>query len=121
VIRYTVSLACFLAAFSAALVLFNRPVSPNGAIAILLASSPALGLIGAFGAIGRLIVDIRDEYQRMLFVKQILIATVITLSVATIWGFLERFGQAPRVPAFSIAILWFAMLGIGGAIARFRA
>lgn len=73
-------------------------------------------MIGVFVAIGRLLTSLRDEYQRYLMTRQILIATGFTLSVATAWGFVESFGLLPHVPAFYATVLWFAGLGLGGCI-----
>ena len=101
--------------------LFRTDNPPTGALAVFLAILPALPIIGVIWAIGRLIVETTDEYQRMLFVKQVLIATGLTLAIATVWGFLENFDQVGHLPGFYVAILWFAMSGVGGAIARWRA
>jgi hypothetical protein len=87
---------------------------PGGAFAYVVAALPALPIIGAFVVIARLIVEMRDEYVRMLLVRQALIATGFALSVCTIWGFLESFGFVPHVAAYYAAVLWFGGLGVGG-------
>jgi hypothetical protein len=81
---------------------------------------PALPIVGIFVAIGRYLVEERDEYLRMLMVRQALIATGLTLAVATIWGFLESFGLVPHVEAYYIAVLWFFGLGVGAFVNRVR-
>lgn len=43
------------------------------------------------------------------------------LLYATIWGFLENFDLVTHVPGYHVTVLWFAMIGVGGAIARWRA
>ena len=53
---------------------FNND-APRGALAYLAAILPAVPLIGIFVTMGRYIVDETDEYLRMLFVRQSLIAT----------------------------------------------
>ena len=65
-----------------------------------------------FWAIGRLLVEEQDEYIRMLLVRQTLVATGFTLSLVTIWGFLENFRLVPHVDAFYVAVLWFVGLGV---------
>lgn len=87
--------------------------SATSAYAYVLAVSPALAIVGVFWSIGRLLVEEKDEYQRMLFVRQTLVATAFALSIATVYGFLENFGLAPRVDVFYIAVLWFGGLGVG--------
>ncbi|HET9810560.1 MAG TPA: hypothetical protein VFP53_02545 [Sphingomicrobium sp.] len=116
--RYTISLTLLMIAY--VLILFGVNVyfansSPTGASAYIAAALPALPIIGVFLIIGRLIVDLKDdEYVRMLMVRQTLIATGFSLTIATVWGFLESFDLAPHVEAYWFAVLWFAGLGIGG-------
>ena len=84
--------------------------------AYVIAALPALPIIGIFAVIGRYLVDERDEYLRMLMVRQALIATGITLSAVTMWGFVEDAGLAPHIPAYHVAVLWFAGFGIGAIV-----
>jgi len=85
----------------------------TGVAAYALGVLPGLSVAGFFWAIGRLLVEERDEYLRMLLVRQVLIATGFTLSLVTIWGFLENLNLVPHVDAFYVAILWFFGLGVG--------
>jgi len=71
-----------------------------------------------FWAIGHLLVEETDEYLRTLLVRQMLIATGLTMVVATIYGFLENYGLVPHVDAFYLTILFFAGLGIGAVVNR---
>jgi len=77
---------------------------------------PALPIIGIFVAMGRYLVEEQDEYVRMLMVRQTLWASGFALSVATIWGFLENFDLVDHVDAYSVAIVWFFGLGVGGLV-----
>jgi hypothetical protein len=104
-----------------ALTVMRQPWAPRGGLAYLLAILPALPVIGMIWTIGRLMIECDDEYQRYLFVKQTLIATGLTLAIATAWGFLENFELAPHLPGYHVTVLWFAMIGVGGCIARWRA
>jgi hypothetical protein len=79
---------------------------------------PALPIIGIFFAIGRYLVEERDEYIRMLMVRQTLWASSIALSAATIWGFLENFGLVGHADGYWVSICWFFGLGIGGIVNR---
>lgn len=123
--RYTFRIIGFGLIYAVALVatilVMQQPWAPSGAAAYGLAVLPALPVLGMIWAIGRLVVETEDEYQRFLFVKQILIATALTLAIATVWGFLEDFGMAPHAPAYWATVLWFAMIGVGGCIARRKA
>jgi hypothetical protein len=100
--------------------MFNRTPPPSGFLAIALAALPALPLVAIFWALGRLIVETNDEYQRLLTVKRTLLATGLTLSFTTIGGFLEVFQQVPRIQIAYVATLWCAMLIVGGLIVRLR-
>jgi hypothetical protein len=88
----------------------------RGSVAYVFAILPALPIIGIFGAMGRYLVEETDEYVRMLMVRQTLWASGFTLSLATIWGFLESFDLAGHVDGYWVAIAWFFGLGIGGLV-----
>lgn len=85
----------------------------HGAVAYVAAILPALPIIGIFGAMGRYLVEERDEYVRMIIVRQTLWASGFALSVATIWGFLESFDLVGHVNSYYIVIVWFFGLSVG--------
>ena len=118
--RYTRSILLLSAAY--ALILFgvvgffrNHPGIADTS-AYLIAALPALPIVGIVAVIGRYLIEERDEYLRMLRVRQALVATAITLGIVTVWGFVEDAGLAPHVPAFYVAVLWFAGFGIGACV-----
>lgn len=114
--RYVLRIAAAMAAYLVTLSIALRFVGSGdvtGPFAYLLALLPGLSVAGIFWAVGRLLIEEQDEYLRMLLVRQTLVATGFTLSIATMWGFLENFRLAPHVDAFYIAVLWFAGLGLG--------
>ncbi len=90
----------------------------DGPTACLAAVLPALPIIGIFVSIGRYLVDERDEYLRMLMVRQTLWASGFALAISTVWGFLESFGVVAHVEAYAVAILWFGGLGLGSVANR---
>ena len=94
--------------------------APVAAIRVVLALLPALAIVAIFVAVGRFLVEETDEYLRARLVRQILWATGATLSLATVYGFLQVFDVAPSVPLYVIAILWFFCLGVAGAALRIR-
>ena len=114
--RYAVRLTLAMIAYVATLGVALRLVGGGlvaGLPAYLLALLPGAAIAGVFWAAGRLLVEEKDEYLRMLMVRQALVATGFTLTIATMWGFLEHFHLVPHVEAFYIAVLWFAGLGVG--------
>ena len=78
---------------------------------------PALPIIGIFGAMGRYLVEEQDEYVRMLMVRQILWASAFTLSIATVWGFLQAFGLMPLIEVYWIPFVWVMIQGFNAGIA----
>ena len=117
--RYTISVSLLMVAYVLILFGVNAYVdnnTPTGAPAYAVAALPALPIIGVFFVMGRLLVDLKDEYVRMLMVRQTLVATAFMLSVATVFGFIQDFGLLPHVPAYWPAMIWFAGLGVGGCV-----
>lgn len=123
--RYTIRMIGFGLIYAVALVgsimVMKQPWAPVGVPAYGLAVLPALPVVGMIWTIMRLLVETDDEYQRFLFAKQVLIATGLTMAIATIWGFLENFDLVEDVPGYHVTVLWFAMIGIAACIARWRA
>lgn len=112
--RYTRRLVGTMTVYAITLIAVNwvfRHVPPAGPMAYVVAILPALPIMAVFVVIGRLLVEIRDEYLRMLMVRHSLIATGLTLSITTGWGFLEGFGLVGHVPGYFAATIWFAALG----------
>lgn len=82
-------------------------------VSVLIALVPGVAVVGYFYAMGRYVTEQQDEFLKMLMVRQSLIATGLAFSAASIWGFLESFGQVPHLDAYWWPILWFFGLGIG--------
>jgi hypothetical protein len=116
-LRLGAAVAAYIVTLSAAL-RFVGSGEVTGLPAYALALLPGLSVAAMFWAIGRLLVEESDEYVRMLMVRQALVATGLTLSLATMWGFLENFGLVPHVETFYIAVLWFGGLGVGACYNR---
>lgn len=88
---------------------FLKNSDPPLAVRAGLSVLPGLAILGIFWAIGRLILEEKDEFIRMLIVRQTLIATGLALGFATLWGFLEAGEVVPHIPAY-----WFAVAFFGG-------
>ena len=114
--RYVLRIAIFTAAYIATLsiaIRFVRDGGVTGPLAYVLGVLPGLSVAGFFWAIARLIIEEQDEYLRVLLVRQVLVATGFTLTLVTIWGFLENLRLVPHVDAFYVAVIWFFGLGVG--------
>lgn len=114
--RRVILLAIVYAAllFSAVYVLNRHMV--GGVAAYIIGVLPALPVVGFFVAIGLYMTEERDEYLRMLLVRQSLIATGLAMTGATLWGFLEGFDLLPHLVGYAWPILWFAGLGVGAGV-----
>lgn len=88
----------------------------TGPLLWLLAILPALPLMAVFWIIGRLLIELRDEYVRMLQIRQALVATGFAMAAASCWGFLEVYAGARHLPLFTVPILWFAGLFVGSLV-----
>ena len=85
----------------------------TGPIAAICAALPGLAFAGMFWFFAALIVEEKDEFFRLLYVRQGLIATGITLTAAAVWGFLERYFIVEHLEAFWWPTIWCFGLGIG--------
>ena len=111
--RIAIAMGAYLVSLFAAEYLISRGLV-DGPLMWTLALIPGVVVTGAFYAIAMLIIEQRDEFMRMLVVRQVLIATGIALSIATIWGFLENFELVPHIDSYWVGILWFFGFGVGG-------
>ena len=114
--RYVLRVAVATAFYLVTLALALRVVGGglvDGPAAYAIAILPGLSIVGVFWAFARLLIEETDEYRRVLLVGQSLVATAFTLSIATVWGFLENFGLVRHIDGFYIAVLWFVGLGVG--------
>ncbi|HUE79884.1 MAG TPA: hypothetical protein VMN38_09670 [Sphingomicrobium sp.] len=92
-----------------------------GPAAWLVALLPGLCVAAVFWALGRLLIEEKDEYLRSLMVRQMLIASGITLTAATIYGFLENYRLVGHIDAFYVAVLFFFGLGVGAVVNKLAA
>jgi hypothetical protein len=113
--RYVVRLFLAMAAYLILLFAVRawlKTSPPSGALLYGAAVLPALPILAAIWAVGRYIVEEADEYRRKLLVESILWATGITLAGTTVWGFLETFAGAIRVPSTEIFMFFCVALGV---------
>lgn len=87
---------------------------PLGVAAWVLASLPALPILGVFWTIFRLLAEESDEYMRHMLVRQVLFATSFCLCIMTVWEFLQNYDVvSPGTGGFGTAFFWFVGLGVG--------
>ncbi|MFZ1742591.1 MAG: hypothetical protein WAT93_07040 [Pontixanthobacter sp.] len=121
--NYVKRVAIFTALYMIAIGLMTfvlKDGEPSAALRAILATLPGLAIIGIFWAIGRLIVEEQDEFMKMLVVRQTLVATGLSMSAASVWGFLESADVVIHADAYWWAIVWFFGLGVGAVINRIQ-
>jgi len=117
--RVGLAMGVYLVSLPAAVHFVGKGHVPHDSpLAWLLALIPGISVATVFWAYGKMLLEETDEYQRMLHVRQSLVATGLTLGIVTIYGFLENFGLVGHVDAFYVAILWFMGLGVGSFVNR---
>jgi hypothetical protein len=104
-LRVAIAMAIYLVSLFTAEYLIER-VGVSRPLAFALALIPGVAVAGLFYAIGMFIVETKDEFMRMLLVRQQLIAAGFALSVACVWGFLEQYALVEHVKAFWIVVVW---------------
>ncbi|MBO9574151.1 MAG: hypothetical protein J7494_00300 [Sphingobium sp.] len=108
--------AYMVALFSAISV--NKAWHPEGPLLWLIAILPSLPLFFFIYAMGRYLVEEKDEYLRQRAILAALWATGILLAVATCYGFLETFKLVPHQPGWWAVPVWAIGLAIGNLLVR---
>lgn len=85
---------------------------------ILLALLPGLVVMGWIWNMGRFLMELEDEFIRMLEIRKALVATGLTLAVCGGWGLVELFAQVPRLPVFYVFPIWCLGLAVGTLVNR---
>ncbi len=115
--RIAIFTSLYLASF-AALTFADEEFAVPQVARFGLALLPGLAVSGMFWAIARLIIEEKDEFMRMLTIRQTLIASGFALSAASIWGFLEAADLVVHLDAYWVAIAWFVGLFLGACANR---
>jgi multisubunit Na+/H+ antiporter MnhB subunit len=82
--RLAAAAALYVAAILAATRLLDHGAAPS-ALAIGIALVPGLAVVLMILAIGRLLIEMEDEFLRMIEVRKAMIATGVTLAVTSVW------------------------------------
>lgn len=115
-LRYLARMAVIMAFYLITLFMAEHFIEDRGVtgpLAVVLALLPGLSFAGVIWIFGALIVEEQDEFYRLLFVRQGLIATGISFTLAAIWGFLETYNIVDPVAAFWWPTIWCVGIGIG--------
>lgn len=116
-VRISVSMAIYALGLIGANYLIGRELV-SGPLAVAAALVPGLAIVSVFYAVGMLILEQRDEFVRMLLVRQNLIATAFAMSVVAVLGFLESFGMVEHIAGYLIVVWWSVGMAIGAVANR---
>ncbi len=115
-LRYLARMAIVMAFYLLTLFLAENLIEDRGLtgpLAVIVALLPGLSFAGVIWIFGGLIVEENDEFYRMLYVRQGLIATAISFTLAAVWGFLETYKIVEPVAAYWWPTMWCFGLGVG--------
>ena len=121
--RYLTRMATVMAFYLITLFLAEHFIEDQGAtgpLAVLLALLPGLSFAGVVWIFGGLIVEEEDEFFRMLYVRQGLIATGVSFTLAAVWGFLETYLIVESVAAFWWPTIWCLGIGVGAVLNKIK-
>ena len=90
------------------------------ALTVGIALLPGLACIAMIWAMARWLVEMDDEYLRLIEIKKALMATGIALAIAATWGLLELYTDVPKLPVFLIFPIWCGGLAIAQLWIRVR-
>lgn len=109
--RFFTAMAFYIVFLVTAVWAFSR-YHLTGALAYLLAVLPALPIVAMVVVVGLYLAEEKDEFQRTVLVQSLLWGIGATLSVTTVWGFLENFVQVPHLDLYLVFPLFWFFVGI---------
>ena len=84
-----------------------RPTT--GPLSFVLAGIAGVFYFGLFVSFALIVVRRFDEFQRILLARSFIWATVMTMGLSTVWGFIEL-GDHNRTPRFPVVFLPIVLL-----------
>jgi hypothetical protein len=117
--RFAIAATIYILALFSATRIFRHD-HPTGAIAYLLAVLPALPILGMIVVVGIYLAEEKDEFQRNLFIQSMIWSIGATLSVTTVWGFLENFTNTAHLQPYLIFPMFAVFVGISTPLLKLR-
>ena len=109
--RVTYTMFVYALLLVVSVVAFTRH-HPTGLLAYVLAVLPALPIVGMMVVFGLYLREEKDEVQRAIGVEALVWSTGATLSLTTVWGFLENFVHVPHLQLMWIYPIFWVFFGI---------
>ena len=109
--RLMAIMGAYLVFLFAGVWMFHRGLTA-GWLGYPIAIAPAVPIIGVFWLLHRYLQEETDEVMRHVLLTSLMWSGALTLSEATVWGFLETFGKAPHVWLWAVPVAFFAQMGL---------
>jgi hypothetical protein len=79
----------------------------TGPFSMALAVIAGLSIFGEVFFVGNMVLTLRDEFQQILLTRSFVWATVITMGIVTVWGFVELHGRdsVPHLPVVMVPVM----------------
>ena len=102
-------------AVSVGIAYLHKTGEPTQTTLVLLSIIPIGALIVTFWAYWRFVTEI-DEYLRSIQIKAVMVGLAFILIIATGWGYLEAYADAPDFKLFWLNPIFWLGYGIGAII-----
>jgi hypothetical protein len=119
-LRFTAAMATYVAVLAAVDYAVRGGFAPPKPWLYLFAVAPAVPVAAVVVIVLRYLLEEEDEYQRMLSIKAYVMATGLTLTVCTAWGFLQDFAGLPQISLTHVFVLFCICQGFTTAWTRVR-
>lgn len=114
-LRFGVSMSAYVILLVAAVSLGRQGLA-EGPWGYAIALAPALAILCCIASVALYLAEETDEFARTTLIHSLLWGAAGTLSVATIWGFLETFDKAPHVPTWATVPVFAVFMGLAQAV-----
>lgn len=121
--RYNVRIAvamAFYVVFLATAVWAFHGHHPTGIPAFSLAILPSLPVVGVVVIVGLYLAEEKDEFLRNLLIQSMIWSLGATLTVTTVWGFIELFVDVKHLPLYLIFPFFWFLVGVSSWLLRLR-
>lgn len=119
-LRFTLAMATYVVVLLAVDYAIRAGLAPAKPWLYLLAIAPAVPVAAVVVIVLRYLLEEEDEYQRMLSIRAYVLATGLTLTVTTGWGFLQDFAGLPQISLTHVFMLFCVCQGVTTAWTRLR-
>lgn len=117
--RFIPAMFAYLLAVFGASFAFRDP-GLSGPLAWAIAVAPALPIVAVIAIMGLYIKEETDEFQRNVLVEAMIWGFGVTMTVTTVWGFLEIYVHTPGLQSFWAFPIFCLAMGLSQPFIRAR-